>query len=95
MDGISDESTIVRVKVQPRASRDEITGSEEGLVKVKVTAPPVGGKANKALKQLLARRLGISKGRVEILSGERSREKRVQISGIAPEEMWRRLGGKP
>ena len=79
--------TIINVKVIPRASRDQITGIEQGLYRIKLTAPPVEGRANKALKELLARRLGLPKGDIEIISGERSRQKSVRIHGLSPEDV--------
>lgn len=73
---------VVRVKVLPRSSRSQIVGKEGDIYKVKLTAPPVEGKANKALKELFAERLGIPKGNVEIMSGEFSRIKSVRIRGL-------------
>jgi len=73
---------VVRVKVLPRSSRSQIVGKEGDVYKVKLTAPPVEGKANKALKELFAGRLGIPKGNVEIISGEFARIKSVRIRGL-------------
>jgi uncharacterized protein (TIGR00251 family) len=78
----SAEGVILRVRVQPRASRCEITDVNEEYVKVRVNAPPVEGAANRACRDYLAKQFGIAKGRVEILSGERSREKRFLLKGI-------------
>ena len=77
--------TIIRVKVLPRASKDQIVGQENGVFKVKLTAPPVEGRANKALNAFLAKRLGLPKGSVEIVSGKRSRLKSVRIDGLTGE----------
>ncbi len=72
------------VRVYPKASRDEILGfDEEGRLKVKVCAPPVKGAANKQLAKLLAKRLGIGKSQISILSGEKGRDKLIEIRGIA------------
>jgi len=79
--------TVVLIKVLPRSSSNQIVGREEGVFKVKLTAPPVEGKANKALKELLAKRLGLSKRDVEIISGERSRLKSVLIHGLSLKEV--------
>jgi len=79
--------TEIKVRVLPKSSRTEIIGIEDDTYKVKLTAPPVEGKANKALIELLARRLGIGKGRVEIVSGGRSRLKTVRIYGLSSEEV--------
>jgi uncharacterized protein (TIGR00251 family) len=86
--------TEIKVRVLPKSSRTEIIGIEGDTYKVKLTAPPVEGKANKALIELLARRLGIGKGRVEIISGGRSRLKTVRIYGLSAEEVTSLMGGK-
>jgi len=64
-------------------------------IKVKVTAPPVGGKANEALVQFMAKTLGIAPSQVQILTGHHSREKRIKISGLRDGEgVKARLGVK-
>jgi uncharacterized protein (TIGR00251 family) len=78
---------VIKVKVIPRASRNQIVGFEETMIKVKLTAPPVEGRANKALKELLAKRLAVSKGCVDIISGKQSRQKLVRIHGLSGEEV--------
>ena len=80
-------NTIIRVKVVPRSSRNRIISEDKGIFKINLTAPPVEGKANTALKQLLSKRLGLPKGNVEIISGERSRAKSVRIHGLTLEEV--------
>ena len=75
--------TIIQVKVVPRSSSNIIISEEKGVFKIKLTAPPVEGKANTALKQLLSKRLGVPKGNVEIISGQRSRVKSVRIHGLS------------
>ena len=76
------EGVILRVRVQPRASRCEITDVKGEYLKVRVNAPPVEGAANRACRDYLAKQFGIAKGSVEILSGEKSREKRILLKGI-------------
>jgi uncharacterized protein (TIGR00251 family) len=71
------------VRVTPRASRDAIEGEYRGALKVRVTAPPLDDRANQAVRSLLAGRLKVPLSAVKILSGEKSRNKRVQISGIS------------
>ncbi|KPJ54474.1 hypothetical protein AMJ39_00110 [candidate division TA06 bacterium DG_24] len=72
----------VRVRLQPRASRDEIVGwSDDGSLRVRVTSAPERGKANLQLLRLLAATLGMSRGRLRIVAGERSREKVIDIDG--------------
>ena len=70
--------------MQPGSSRNEIAGRRDGAVVVRVTAPPVDGKANKAACKLLAERCGIPPSRVEIVRGESHREKVVRLGGVAP-----------
>lgn len=68
----------------PRASRDELAGFDDtGRLKVRLTAPPVEGAANRALVKLLARRLGVSRSAVSVLRGETSRNKLVEIDGLS------------
>ena len=84
--------TNIRLKVLPGASRNEIVGWENGVFKVKLTAPPVEGRANKALKTLLAKRLGLPRRNVEIVSGMQSRMKIVRLQGTSLEEAKNKLG---
>lgn len=83
--------TPIRVKVLPRASCNEVVGLEDGVFKVKVTAPPLEGKANQALRALLAKKLGLSKSRIEISSGERAHQKTLLISGLSTRQIEERL----
>jgi len=69
------------VRVQPRASRDEIVGEYQDGLKVRLIAPPVDDRANEALRKLLASRLKVPLAAVRIASGERSRNKRVEVHG--------------
>ena len=83
--------TVIKVKVAPRSSRNYIIGEKKGVYKIKLTAPPVEGRANKALKELLAKKLGLSKGNIEIISGEHSRTKSIRIHGLSLDDVERRL----
>lgn len=85
------EGVVLRVRVQPRSSKSGITGTVGECLKVCVNAPPAEGAANKACCGLLAKAFGVSKGRVEIISGARSREKRVLLRGLDEELLLRRL----
>jgi len=76
------EGARIEVRLQPRASRDEILGLRDGVLHVRVSAPPVAGEANRALCRLIAGRLGIAVSRVEIVRGERARRKVVAVAGI-------------
>jgi uncharacterized protein len=75
------------VRVQPRASRDEIAGATEGAMKIRLCAPAVENQANEALIELLARVLKTPKSAVRIRSGEQSRTKRVEIFGVTPQQV--------
>ena len=80
-------SVSFRVRVQPRASRDAVGGEWEGALKVRLTAPPVDSKANEALRRLLAECLNVPAGAVRLLSGERSRTKRLEVDGVTAEKI--------
>jgi len=71
------------VRVAPRASRNRIVGVQDGALKVALTAPPVDGAANEALKKLLAKALGVSKSNVEIIRGDRARIKILRVHGVS------------
>lgn len=88
---VTQVKTSIQVKVLTRSSKDQIMGKEGDVLKVKLTAPPVDGKANEALIELLARRLGVSKTRIEIISGRRSRLKSLLIHGLTLEEITQLL----
>jgi len=75
------KDTILKVYLQPRSSRNEIVGPYRDGIKVKVTAPPIEGKANEALIKFLAKEFKISASSVEIIKGHNSREKIVRIGG--------------
>jgi uncharacterized protein (TIGR00251 family) len=79
------------VHVTPRASRDAIGGEYQGTLKVRVTAPPVDDRANEAVRRVLAERLKVPLSAVKILSGEKSRNKRVQILGIGRQSLMELL----
>lgn len=82
------------VRVQPRASRDEIVGPENGILKVRLTSPPVKGEANAHCIELLAGWLGVSKGRISILKGAQAREKLVLVGGLTSQGLADSLRNK-
>ena len=82
---------LLYLRVQPRASRNEIVMRDDGSIKVRLTAPPVEGAANEALVDFLADRLSIAKSQVEIISGQTSRDKVVRITGVSDEDAMRLL----
>ena len=75
------KDTILKVYLQPKSSKNEVVGPYRDGIKVKVTAPPVEGKANEALIRFLAKGFGISPSCIEIIKGLNSREKTLRISG--------------
>ena len=81
------KETLLKVYLHPRSSKNEIVGPYRDGIKVKVTAPPVEGKANEALKELLARVLKIPPSHIEIVKGHHSREKTLKIAGIDGHEI--------
>lgn len=85
------DEVLIRLRLQPRAKRDTIVIESAGRIRAAVTAPPVAGAANKALEVLVAKRLGVSKGGVTLLSGERSRDKTLKVAGMTREEVIRKF----
>ncbi len=85
---------IFRVRVLPRSRRDEVTGLHGDALKIRLTAPPVRGKANRALREFLADKLGVSTSDVEILTGHTSRQKRVRVMGVSADAVYALLSAK-
>jgi uncharacterized protein (TIGR00251 family) len=83
----NDGDVIFSVRVQPRASKDEIAGEMDGALKVRLRAPAVEDRANEALVEFLAQLLKRPRSAVRILSGERSRTKRVEINGVTRQQV--------
>jgi uncharacterized protein (TIGR00251 family) len=90
----AESGTAFPVRVIPRASRNEIESVTGNALKVRVTAPPVEGAANKALIELLAERLKIRKSQIEIVAGQTSKHKMISVVGLRPSEVEERLFGK-
>lgn len=82
----------LRVRLQPRAGRTEVVGEREGVVVIRVAAPPVDGRANEALCALIAERAGVPKRAVSVVAGERSRDKVVRVDGVESIAVRRALG---
>lgn len=78
---------ILDVRVQPGARKDEVLPMLDGVVRIRVAAPPVEGAANKQLVKFLARLLHISKSSVSVIRGESSRNKSLSIRGLTREEV--------
>ena len=83
----SRSGVLLTVRVQPRASRDEVAGAIEGALKIRLCAPAVENRANEALTEFLAAVLKVPKSSVRILSGERGRTKRVEITGVTRQQV--------
>jgi uncharacterized protein (TIGR00251 family) len=73
------------VRVVPRASKEGVAGYEGGVLRIRLNAPPVEGKANEALARFLAKALGVPRGNVTLVSGEKGRNKIVRVDGMTPE----------
>jgi hypothetical protein len=72
----------LRVRVQPRASRDAVSGERDGALVVRLTAPPVEGAANDALARFLGKALGVAPSAVRVVSGAAGRNKIVSVAGV-------------
>ncbi|MBT0662761.1 YggU family protein [Geobacter pelophilus] len=77
----TNEGVTFAVHVQPRASRMEICGMQGDALKVRLTSPPVEDAANRQLEEFIAKTLGIAKSKVSVISGTKSRQKRLLIRG--------------
>lgn len=73
------EDLILNCRLQPKSAKDEFASLGEGQIKIRITAPPVDGKANKHLVKYLAKQFKVPQDRVTIMSGENSRQKRIKI----------------
>lgn len=80
------DGVLIKIKVQPKASKNEIVGLMEDALKIRLTAPPVDGKANEACIQFLAGLLHIPKKKVELISGQAGRHKIIKLNGLKLEE---------
>lgn len=87
----TEEGTIIEVLVQPRASRSELAGAHEGRLKLRITAPPVEGEANRECIHFLARLLHAPKSSVVLLQGQKSRRKTFLIRQMSVEDVLRLL----
>lgn len=72
------------MRLRPRGQRDELMGLREGVLQARVSAPPVDGRANRALCKLIAKRLGVAPSRVSVVRGEKSRDKTIRVDGVEP-----------
>jgi hypothetical protein len=89
------EAALLHVRVQPRASRAGIAGWQGTALRVRVTAAPVDGRANRAVGALLAVALGVPPSSVALVRGAGGRDKLFRIAGLTAEELRTRLEGAP
>jgi len=85
-------SATVSVRVLPRSSKEGVAGYEGGIVRIRLNAPPVEGKANEALVRFLAKAVGVSRSRITLVTGERGRSKIVRVAGVTREALMAALG---
>ena len=85
------DGVLLSVKLQPRASKNEVGEALGGELRIKVSAPPVDSAANEALIDLLAETLGCAKNRVELVRGQTSRHKLIKLHGFTAEEVTSKL----
>lgn len=88
---MNDISARISVKVKPRASREEVEGWKEDVLVVRLTSPPVDGAANSSLIRLLAKKTGLPRNRIRIVSGEKGRSKVLEFEGIELQDLRERL----
>ena len=86
-----DGGVVIDVHVQPGGSRDEVVGQHGDALKVKVSAPPEGGRANDAVCRVLAEAFGVSRSSVAVVSGVTNRRKRIRLDGLQADAAASRL----
>ncbi len=86
------EGVIISLYIQPNASKTEIIGEHNGSLKLKIKAPPVDGKANEEVLRFLSKALQVSKSQLELLKGDKSREKKVLVRNADPDFVQKALG---
>ncbi|MFC2018961.1 DUF167 domain-containing protein [Chloroflexota bacterium] len=88
---ILEAESRISVRVSPGAARSEVAGFADGVLRVKVAAPPLKGRANKELIDLLSRLLDLARGDISIVRGHSSRSKLIAVYGLGREEVMERL----
>lgn len=86
----TDRGLLLSVRAVPRASKNEIQGVHDGALKIRLTTPPVDGKANRALIKFLSKTLRIPKSQIQLLRGETGRNKTVRITGLTQKELTKK-----
>jgi uncharacterized protein (TIGR00251 family) len=87
------DEALISVRVTPRSKKDELLGWQDGVLRVKLRAPPVEGRANEALCRYIASLLGVAASSVEVVSGATGRSKRLRIAGLSSDAVREKLGG--
>jgi uncharacterized protein (TIGR00251 family) len=85
---MADKKTTLTLHVQPNARQNEILGFEDGILRIKIAAPPVEGKANKELIAFLSKRLGVSKSSISINHGQTGKNKVISIIGLGRDQLY-------
>ena len=85
------ESCTIKIRVQPKSSRNQVDGFQDGALRVRVTAAPTEGQANATVIAILAKTLGVSKSRLEIIRGYSSRDKVVSVDTLTEQEVQRKI----
>ena len=85
------ESCTIKIRVQPKSSRNQVDGFQDGALRVRVTAAPTEGQANAAVIAIIAKTLGVSKSRLEIIRGYSSRDKVVSVDTLTEQEVQRKI----
>lgn len=83
----TEEGVIISLYILPNAPKSQIIGEHNGALKIKIKAPPVDGKANEEIVRFLSKKLELSKSKIEILKGDKSKLKKVLIRGIPLENL--------
>lgn len=89
------EPVIIWVRVQPNASQNAVLGFKDGVLQIRIAAPPIKGEANQELIKYLSRILGISKRQLTIEKGMTNKRKAIGISGLTPNQVKERLDCTP
>jgi uncharacterized protein (TIGR00251 family) len=84
--------TDLHVRLQPRARKDEIVGERDGRIVIRVTAPPVEGRANDALTRLIAKKANVAPSRVTVVRGHTARDKTIRVDGVDQQTLRAALG---
>ena len=83
---------LLRIRLTPRAARERLVAGADGAYAAHVTAPPVDGAANDALRKLVAKAAGVAPSRVSVVRGQRSRQKVVRVDGVSEDDVRARIG---